>query len=379
MKKGFTLIELLAVVVILAIIAVIAVPIVLDVINDTKTSTSERKSGFYLDAVDNAIMQYKLKENKKYIPSECLIDADGNLWCDELTVKIEVEVDGEKPDGGTIVFEQGKIVSSELTYSTEVIRNNEKGESVKVENLATLANYSTVYFDVSTGKSCKASYYHSSNSETGYNGIDNKSESQNGCLKFYVLSTNSDTATLILDHNTTATVVWNSNRDNTTPNEILTQLNADTSNWQGTLTPAGYDGYKARLITAYEIQTITGHTNWEETTKENSHFFFDTKTLNQSETCKQGNTSGCKYGWLYDRTSEVCKATGCLNNSSQSTAGYWTATTKTVASDSLGHKNLCDGKVVYGVSYVGRLGFACPNQTGHYGVRPVIIVSKNSL
>ena len=41
MKKGFTLIELLAVIVILAIIALIAVPAVLNIIEDSRLSTTK--------------------------------------------------------------------------------------------------------------------------------------------------------------------------------------------------------------------------------------------------------------------------------------------------------------------------------------------------
>ena len=50
MKKGFTLIELLAVIVILAIIAVIAVPIVLNIIEESKSNstTSFSSSKIYL-------------------------------------------------------------------------------------------------------------------------------------------------------------------------------------------------------------------------------------------------------------------------------------------------------------------------------------------
>ena len=44
-NKGFTLIELLAVIVILAIIALIAVPIVIQIIDDTKTSSEKESVG----------------------------------------------------------------------------------------------------------------------------------------------------------------------------------------------------------------------------------------------------------------------------------------------------------------------------------------------
>ena len=55
MKKGFTLIELLAVIVILAIISLIATPIVLNIINEARESSTLRSVDFYLDAVEYSI------------------------------------------------------------------------------------------------------------------------------------------------------------------------------------------------------------------------------------------------------------------------------------------------------------------------------------
>ena len=63
-SKGFTLMELLAVIVILAIIALIAVPIVLTIIRDSNKETNKRSVDMYAKAVENAITQYQMKENK---------------------------------------------------------------------------------------------------------------------------------------------------------------------------------------------------------------------------------------------------------------------------------------------------------------------------
>ena len=60
-NRAFTLIELLAVIVILAIIALIVVPIVLNIINDSKKSADERSIELYGKAVENAILNYQLK------------------------------------------------------------------------------------------------------------------------------------------------------------------------------------------------------------------------------------------------------------------------------------------------------------------------------
>ncbi len=55
MKKGFTLIELLAVIVILVIIAFISNPIVLNIIDDSRQSSTLISVDFYLDAVEYMI------------------------------------------------------------------------------------------------------------------------------------------------------------------------------------------------------------------------------------------------------------------------------------------------------------------------------------
>lgn len=64
MRKGFTLIELLAVIVILSIIALIAVPIVINIINDAKEESLKRSIDLYAKAVENAVVDYQIKNNK---------------------------------------------------------------------------------------------------------------------------------------------------------------------------------------------------------------------------------------------------------------------------------------------------------------------------
>ena len=108
MKKGFTLIELLAVIVILAIIAVIATPIVLNIINDAKKSALLRSADFYISAIENQIALKNMKEGGTFNPSYCDVTNE-NITCEGNSDTLQIEVDGETPSSGRIIFENGKI------------------------------------------------------------------------------------------------------------------------------------------------------------------------------------------------------------------------------------------------------------------------------
>lgn len=111
-KRGFTLIELLAVIVILAIIALISVPIVINIINDTKTSSEKESVELYIDSVKKAMARKQLEKNN-FNPATCEIKEDGNLLCDD--VEVIVEMKGAKPIKGIIEFSNEKI-NEETTW-----------------------------------------------------------------------------------------------------------------------------------------------------------------------------------------------------------------------------------------------------------------------
>ena len=132
MKNGFTLIELLAVIVILAIIALIATPIVLSIINDTKESAVIRSAEFYVDAVENKIMQENMKLGGKLNPKECIVNLEGNVTCDG--TPLEIEVNGDKPDSGSITFDRGRVTGITLTFGERKVVTNSNGELVLEDN-----------------------------------------------------------------------------------------------------------------------------------------------------------------------------------------------------------------------------------------------------
>ena len=457
-RKGFTLIELLAVIVVLAIIALIATPIVMNTIEKSKKGAAERSADNYIDAVETAVATKRLDGN--ILEGTYTINDKGNLEGNGLTEPLVIEMNGNKPSGGTITIKDGQVTTdSKMTigdYDVTYTPTNKKYEATKVETykitykltnvsgnnvtsitsaeaksltfiantgyslpesvtvsgatytwdketgtlvlskvtgnvtvtivgeeikLKTYTNGEVVYFNVTTGSKCSSTDYTETQSNTGIN---------SGCMKFYAFNDDGgDTVNLILDHNTTAKIAWNKTYTNAKgPKELLDQLKTDTSSWKGTITPSNYtmdqstqgsnanytidySSYKARLITAQEIATITGNTSWDEKVAANSdNYYLDSKTTTESDTCKEGNTTGCKYGWLYDRTSIDCITYGCLNNadSAMTGHGYWTASSR--ASSSGG---------AWGVRYYGSVDGDSVGYGTYSGVRPVITVLKSKL
>ena len=126
MKKGFTLIELLAVIVILAIIALIATPIVLSIINNSKESAQLRSAEMYLKGVETSVATAIIHE-KNVKDGTHPITPTGDICLGTLqgTGKtatcngevLEVQMNGEKPESGTVTIESGKIKDIAFTYS----------------------------------------------------------------------------------------------------------------------------------------------------------------------------------------------------------------------------------------------------------------------
>ena len=386
-RKGFTLIELLAVIVVLAIIALIATPIVMNTIKRSKKGAAERSADSYVKQVEVAVAEERLSKNE-VLEGEYQITSDGNLCRDKSAScsddnKIKIEMSGTKPTSGKIKITNGSVDQSssnmtigdyDVTYNPakKTYEATEKGSTTT----KTYSNGEVVYFNVTTGEKC--SDYKETQSNTG---------TKTGCMKFYAFNDDGGSnVNLLLDHNTTAEVLWNLTVSTASgPKEVLNQLKKDTALWQGTITPENYSidqseqgsgvkyavdysDYKARLITAQEVAQITGNTTFDEKTS-SSIFYFDTNTTTESKTCKYGNTSGCNYGWLYDRTDTDCTNYGCLNNSDLSTYGYWTISPNASTSGYAWCVYYNGGTLTNG--YVGG--------AHRHGVRPVITVAKSNI
>ena len=122
MKRGFTLIELLAVIVILAIISLIAVPIVINIINDSKTTSDEQSVELYLDTVEKIITKKQLN-NPNFNPDKCEIQDNGDLKCyknNELIDTVEIEMKGKMPEDGIIQIENNKFKFKNILFNNKI-------------------------------------------------------------------------------------------------------------------------------------------------------------------------------------------------------------------------------------------------------------------
>ena len=329
-NKGFTLVELLAVIVILALVALIATPIILNVINDAKKQAAKDSAYGYMDAVEKYIVSSEL-EGKSI--------NDGTYRVEDLN-NMGVSVKGSTPDNGNIEIKNSSVKSYDIGIDGYEVNN---GEVKKVSTTKSFKNGTAVYYNPVSGEKCKSS---EAVSTTGI---------KNGCMKWYVFNDKEGNATVnvILDHNTTANVAWNSTGSNSEMKEVKIKLEEDTKDWENT----------ARLITANEIAKITGNTGFDANKENQPWFCLDTNQQDDTNDCAKAQGKS-KYAWLFDYTKE-CTSYGC-NVSDSSTWGYWTST------------QYVNSIHVWFVARNGRLDVNSASSTGH-GVRPVITISKSNI
>ena len=278
----------------------------------------------YMDAVEKYIVSSEL-EGKSI--------NDGTYRVEDLN-SMGVSVKGSTPDNGNIEIKEGAVKNYNLGIDGYYIT---KDEAKKVSTTKSFKNGTAVYYNPVSGEKCKSS---EAVSTPGTN---------SGCMKWYVFNDKEGNATVnvILDHNTTARVAWNSTGNNSEMKEVADALKKDTSTWKNT----------ARLITANEIAKITEKTGFDASKKNQDWFCLDTNQPDTTSYCAKAQGKS-KYAWLFDYTYE-CTNYGC-NTSDLSTWGYWTSTSS------------------WHVSRFGHLSNTNANYADS-GVRPVITISKANI
>lgn len=352
-KKGFTLVELLVVMVLIALITLVMSP---------KISNMFKK-------VDEN--KYKNFLNDIYLSTEVYIqqNQDNYKQLKEVNNKIYVyynDLITSKYLRSSLYDPKKKEFVKNQDYTVEVYLNSNNDYVYRIIESHYYENGHVVYFNPTTGLRCYN--YVIANSNTGV---------KTGCMKWYTFldnEANSGTnanVRMILDHNTTASVAWNSSGTNISgPNQALNAILADTNSYTGVITPTNYvlnngvanytinySSFKARLITASEVGNIIGIPIFNEATESSLKFFETLTTIAPNPATK-------KYAWLFDYTNS-CTTYGC-NISDSSTYGYWTSTAKpeVTASSWMVHSG-------------GKLDRYLVADTNYFGVRPVITVLKS--
>ncbi len=253
--------------------------------------------------------------------------------------------DGKWQETGTCQF---KIIGKHEINVRDALGNEGKVEITNgIPTIGHVGVKAIVFYDPVTDKLC--------NKEEAIS----LTETKTGCMKWYAYEETDDTYTMILDHNTTGAIAWNSNNDNTDNSEIIEQLKKDTSTWKN----------EARLIEADEVAKIVNRENWTSKVYSGT-FFFEDLTTDETATKECAAAGNCKYAWIYDRTSNACKDIwGCLNSIEENygIVGYWTGTTAVGGDPSL----------VWKIHHYGRMNRQSANKNSGYGIRPVITISKS--
>ena len=394
-NKGFTLIELLAVIVILAIIALIAVPVVLNMIENARKSAAKSSAYGYIDAINNNNELASMKnEDMGNIPDTI---SDGTKDVSEIDIKIK----GKKPTSGEVTITNGRVVSADLCINNYMVNysNNEAtvgdkcsgsgssttfGGELKLEPSSSTKTYKGIVYlnPTNLSASCKEN---SAVSTTG---------TKSGCMKWYIYDDSEDTYKMLLDHNTTATVLWCNHEDYINaggsesmwsnsrytaygPITATKQLKSDTEGWVG----------NPRFIKADEVAHIAGADRddtlqWNKKVQygtivgsQSSFFYLDggknsaknsysTSNGWQKQVATSKGTSD--YTWLFDYTNG-CIPQGC-NIEDDSTLGYW-------SSDAVVGLNFA----VWSVGREGKLQYIDAANDTRFGIRPVIEIDKSAI
>ena len=371
-RKGFTLIELLAVIVILAVISLIATPMILGVIETSKESSAKVSAYGYIDAVETQVAINELDANKTNIK-------DGVYEVEQLKNTYGLVVKGELPTSNSWVkIEKGQVVDYSLKIGEYVVNYSEsgatttKGGEITTKPDGSVVKQGPTKIEASEADTHRGIVYldptNLSNVCNAENSIST-TETKTGCMKWYIFNDDGDNYTMILDHNTTARIKWNDDNKNVSYESSNLKAVVDdlvtTSGWE--VTP--------RLITAEEINTITGKTGFDASTS--SWYYLDTLTQTKADF----TSSRSKYDWLYNNLA-LCKTDnidyGCSIEDGNTYSGYGTASegqtwaywTSTPVGTAGSGSN---------VWHVDRFGYLYNHNAfnTNSGVRPVITISKS--
>ena len=400
MKKGFTLIELLAVIVILAVIALIATPIILNIIEDARKNSVKSSAQLYVDGLTKQIATKNM--TSAFNPSSCTVSS-GNVTCDG--TQLDYTVDGDKPNSGTITFNNGVVSGYTLNISGYTV--------TKSENTITIAKELPPTYEVyTTGDLVQYDPVNNSGCETGET-----------CYKWRVITVgdtiSNATITLQMDHNLVNKTPWVSRADyndntnygtngntNKGPITALKALETATASWDDSLklnytydTSSATQNYgvlsctngtciigentittnlKARMITGEELREIvmaagaavgSEADNWLISNDSYYSFARKDKIIGTYTNVPSGQTGSTELVWLVENTTTNTYNEATSNAYGENNTGYWSL-------------SQCGDNAKYAWYLTNSGGFSAiigVNSTGNFGVRPVITIPKSVL
>ena len=444
-NKGFTLIELLAIIVILAIIAVITVPIILNVIDNSKKGAAKDSTYGYKDAVNKFYVSELYNDQNLKLNGDYTITDKGEL--SDGTNTYPIPFSGNAPTGGTLTYENNVLKSGYIlidgykaTIENGELTTVEKGSNTSTDETSKFGGQIITDIPSKGHTGVKAIVYldptnlsNKCNEELALANVNEKGSPtgiKSGCMKWYAYKDENGYYTMLLDHNTTASVAWSAQEDyeqtgsqTTTPSDVgieydgtkvklnenglpdgtwsssgtnnrgpitlLNQLKADTLNWDESLKLTDRDSYTAEWIgdntyspgnqkytinyNEYKARILSAEEIIQLTGKETNALtnvdsgYLDNNCSKQG-TCSAGTNA---YAWLFDYTSGYyfCMSYGC-NAGNISDPQYWLMSPHASRYYDAWYMT-SSGSLWYG--NVGSL------TASGIGVRPVIKVSKAKL
>ena len=293
---------------------------------------------------------------------------------------------------GTVVY-AATIAASQITYSNTSGLKDANGNNVTNVQGAIDALYSKVGGKINvewkTGNETYLGIMYLDPTQPNNICDEHNTESftgmKTGCMKWYIYKednngtddTSDDVYKAILDHNTTARVIWNANNSNVdlADSNLNSLINDLKMAWINNGTNANSYIIDVGIISGQEVADIVENTSWK--ASDESRYYFD-KNGNTFGTNPVATTQGSSnYAWLYEYTYD-CEQNGCnvqdnntytnVNDSSTGgTYGYWADTPYTG-----------NGSNVWGVGRIGGFGHDNAN-VANRGLRPVIIVPKSAI
>ncbi len=179
-------------------------------------------------------------------------------------------------------------------------------------------------------------------------------EAKNGCMKWYIYGDDGTNYKMLLDHNTTARISFNTDNNNSNSQALLSRLSTDTADWDT-------NNLTVDIFTANEVAAIAGINPFNvsgNTASTGKYYPLDTHEINSTD--GKGRSA---HAWMYDYTQD-CETHGCDYEMNKG-YGYWTKT-------ALGGSS----KEAWLINYFGRLTIT-EVKLANWGIRPTVTIPKS--